>query len=74
MRRINSNRANANAVMGRVLYNLPKVNIVSLTGGSKDNAIPRECVAIIAVPDVLAAKQAVEKIEKRDSGRMHRVR
>lgn len=61
---INSNRANANAVMGRVLYNLPKVNIVSLTGGSKDNAIPRECVAIIAVPDVLAAKQAVEKIEK----------
>ena len=60
---INSNRANANAVMGRVLYNLPEVNLISLTGGSKDNAIPRECVAIVAVSDPVAAKAAVKKME-----------
>lgn len=60
---INSSRANANAVMGRVLYNLPKVNLISLTGGSKDNAIPRECVAMIAVPDAAAARAAAAKME-----------
>lgn len=55
---INSGRANANKLMGRMLAALQaqcEVCIVSLTGGSKDNAIPRECEARIAVPNADAA-------------------
>ena len=49
---INKGRANANKLMGRILNEIAKicdVRIVSLFGGSKDNAIPRECEAVIAV-------------------------
>lgn len=60
---INHNRANANVLMARVLYNLPKANIISLAGGSKDNAIPRECIAVVAVPDIAAAKEAAQKMQ-----------
>ena len=49
---IHCGRANANKLMGRVLSFLidkVKFNLVSINGGSKDNAIPRECRAVIAV-------------------------
>ncbi len=52
-------RANANKLMGRVLARLCKeqrVHLISLEGGSKDNAIPRECVAVLAVSNVEDAK------------------
>ncbi|MBQ9784841.1 MAG: aminoacyl-histidine dipeptidase [Clostridia bacterium] len=55
---IATGRANANKLMGRILAALCKqvrVNILSLEGGSKDNAIPRECVATVAVDDADAA-------------------
>ncbi len=55
---IATGRANANKLMGRLLASLCKrvrVNLVSLDGGSKDNAIPRECVAVLAVDDAEAA-------------------
>ena len=55
---INCGRANANKVMGRLLTALMQecdFRIVSVDGGSKDNAIPRECVAVIAVPNAEAA-------------------
>lgn len=55
---INSGRANANKLMGRLLaalYGEQKFALVSLSGGSKDNAIPRECEAILAVCDADAA-------------------
>ena len=55
---INSGRANANKIMGRLLSTLSKaqeIALVSLSGGSKDNAIPRECVASLAVSDLDAA-------------------
>lgn len=52
---INSGRANANKLMGRLLAALLKTQeacLVSLSGGSKTNAIPRECEAILAVFDM----------------------
>lgn len=48
---IDKNRANSNKIMGRILYALSKelsLNIVSVNGGLKDNAIPRETQAIVA--------------------------
>lgn len=51
---INSGRANANRLMGRLLAGLLRegdARIVSICGGSKDNAIPRECEAVLAVED-----------------------
>lgn len=57
---INCGRANANKLMGRLLAALTQqqeMRLVSLDGGSKDNAIPRECEAVVAVSDVEAAIQ-----------------
>lgn len=48
---IDTGRANANKLMGRILNRLwgeLPFRIVSLTGGNKDNAIPRECTAVLA--------------------------
>ncbi|WP_196001152.1 aminoacyl-histidine dipeptidase [Clostridium sp. 1001271B_151109_B4] len=45
-------RGNSNKILGRVLKGLSrevKFNLVSLNGGSKNNAIPREAEAIIAI-------------------------
>lgn len=47
---IHLNRANANIVMSRILRSMldnHEIYIKSIRGGSKDNAIPRECEAII---------------------------
>ena len=55
---VNTGRANANKLMGRLLAALlPSCDarIVSIAGGSKDNAIPRECEVVLAVADVDAA-------------------
>lgn len=55
---INSGRANANKLMGRLLaalYREQSFGLVTLSGGSKDNAIPRECEAVLAVSDPDAA-------------------
>lgn len=51
---IDSGRANANKLLGRALLQIgavSPVNLVSIAGGSKDNAIPREAVAVISVED-----------------------
>ena len=63
---INKGRANANKLMGRVLLSLYKecdLRLCSLYGGSKDNAIPRECEAIIAVNDVDRATMLCKSLE-----------
>ncbi len=55
---INDGRANANRIMGQLLsalINTQEAYLISLWGGSKDNAIPRECEAILAVSDMDAA-------------------
>ena len=49
---INRGRANANILMGRLLYLLHKetpISLVSIYGGLKDNAIPRDCTAEITL-------------------------
>ncbi|MBP3412737.1 MAG: aminoacyl-histidine dipeptidase [Oscillospiraceae bacterium] len=43
---IHKGRANANKVLGDILSQLP-VRLVRIDGGSKDNAIPRSCVALV---------------------------
>ncbi len=64
---INAGRANANKLMGRVLAALKKqgsMHLVSLTGGSKDNAIPRECEAVVAVENAESAIQCIDTLAK----------
>ncbi len=72
---INSGRANANKLMGRLLAALGEVqpfSLVSLTGGSKDNAIPRECEAILALSDVAAAKSVLDGLAAAIRGELSR--
>ena len=57
---VNTGRANANKLMGRLLATLlPSCDarIVSIEGGSKDNAIPRECEVVLAVPNADVATE-----------------
>ena len=71
---INCGRANANKLMGRILIELSKVTDVNLSyieGGSKDNAIPRECRAIIAVADGNAALAAFEGLRDAIVGELY---
>lgn len=51
---IDQQRANANKLMGRLLRGIAKemdLRLISLNGGTKHNAIPREARALVAVPD-----------------------
>lgn len=62
---IDKGRANANQLLGRVLNELDKTvpyALVSVTGGLKDNAIPREAVAklVLAPEDISATGTLVE--------------
>lgn len=74
---IDKNRANANVLMGRFLYELKKqadYEILSLEGGKRDNVITRECDAEIltAVGEVSAVKEYAflweEKIREEYTG------
>ena len=61
---INKQRANSNVLMGRVLNHLVNhvnmnVDLVSVSGGAKNNAIPREAEAVILVD-----KNDEEKLEQ----------
>lgn len=51
---INKNRANANKILARFLYNAFNkydLNLISIDGGNLHNAIPRHAEAVIAVPE-----------------------
>ncbi|MDO5135171.1 MAG: aminoacyl-histidine dipeptidase [Eubacteriales bacterium] len=59
---IDKNRANANILMGRFLYRLKKemgFGLLELFGGTKDNAITRECQAVI-----MADEEELETLER----------
>lgn len=65
---IDKERGNANVIMGRVLkgvFDRTPFGIISLAGGLKDNAIPRECVSDILVPaeNVDAVKEYVKEMD-----------
>lgn len=50
---IHKNRANADVLMGRVLYELCEeldLQVAELSGGSKETAIPRESSALLLIP------------------------
>ena len=51
---INKGRANANKVLAQILQRL-SVRLIAVDGGSKDNAIPRACTALVAASDPEAA-------------------
>ena len=58
-------RANSNILMGRLLNLLSvKFDLAKIEGGSKNNAIPRECEAIILVDknDIAKAKEDINNI------------
>ena len=66
---IDKNRANANNLMGQFLYELRNLSgyaLFDLEGGQKDNAITRECTAILlALPeDLPAITELARKMEK----------
>ena len=63
---IDKGRVNTTVMLGRVLREINKRygagwRLISLIGGSKDNAIPRESSAIIAVEEVEQLKKLIEK-------------
>ncbi len=64
---IHRGRANANKLMGRVLYRLSvtdkAMRLVSVDGGTKENAIPRECTACGICTDLEALRTTVKELE-----------
>lgn len=64
-------RANANKLMGRILLALgDDLRLVSLTGGGKSNAIPRECEAVIVTPDAGATAKLARSIAANIAGEL----
>ncbi len=58
---IDKNRLNANKLMGQILNSLTEeFNLVSICGGDKDNAIARNCVAVISCKN--NPSQQIEKL------------
>ena len=58
---IHKGRANSNILMGRALtelMNATDLRLLTVSGGAKDNAIPRDARALVAVKDVKAAEAA----------------
>ena len=59
---IHKGRANSNILMGRALtelMNATDMRLLTVSGGAKDNAIPRDAKALVAVQDKAAAQKAV---------------
>ena len=65
---INRGRANANKLMGRALDRifamLPDVRLISVDGGTKENAIPREAVAIIRTTKQEAVSEICQELRE----------
>ena len=64
---ISSGRANANLILGEMLSALlccGELSLLNIGGGSKDNAIPREAFATVAVKDAKAAEEVVMALAK----------
>ena len=62
---VHRGRANANKLMGRLLRSLSKefdFNLCAIEGGSKDNAIPRECVAVVCGKGLLSMPARVARL------------
>lgn len=67
-RMIDKERGNAIKLMGRILHAIGKecsFNIASVSGGAKDNVIPRECdcVILLVEGDAAKAREIVRQVE-----------
>ena len=63
---INKGRSNPNVLMGRLLQDIQKgtsVQIVSVEGGLKDNAIPVQAKAVIVCGEEIVLKASVEQMQ-----------
>jgi len=60
---IHLGKANSIRMLARALKALPDVRIISVKGGLKTNAIPREADAIIAISDVGKAEQILSQLQ-----------
>ena len=63
---IDKGRGMSNQLMGRVLYTAVKragARLISVNGGLKDNAIPRETTAEVAVRDIRALEETVSVMD-----------
>lgn len=59
---IEKERGNANKILGRILYDLyDGIDLISINGGSKGNAIPREAQAVIASDSIEMVQQKVSE-------------
>jgi dipeptidase D len=70
---INKGRANANKLIGRLLSAasaVAELRLASIVGGSKDNAIPRECTAVVALS--MADADKVTAILRGDAAKLPR--
>lgn len=72
---INSGRANAIKLAGRMLSEAilvdPALRLVSVNGGSKDNAIPRECDVVLATARPDAVMDALTDAAERIAAELH---
>ena len=62
---IHRGRANANRLMGRALMEImakTDLRLLTVSGGAKDNTIPRDAAALIVVKDLDAAKAAAAEL------------
>lgn len=58
---IHLERANANKIIGRILYDLADdIDLISINGGSKPNAIPRESCALICAENIENVKNKIK--------------
>lgn len=58
-------RANANRLMARILLRFSEdasFRLVHISGGSKDNAIPRDCEATFAIADIADAREKIAAV------------
>ncbi|ETP72074.1 Xaa-His dipeptidase [Lachnospiraceae bacterium JC7] len=63
---IHKGRANADILLGRALFEISRkteMRLSEASGGTKDNAIPREAKATIVVSDMKAAEEAVTELD-----------
>ena len=62
---ISKGRANANRLMARILLRFledASFRLVRISGGSKDNAIPRDCEATFAIADIAGTEERIAAI------------
>lgn len=64
---INKGRSNPNVLMGRVLQDIQRaaeIQIISVEGGLKDNAIPVQSKAVVVCDQEIVIKTSVEEMQK----------